>query len=45
MFDQLKPILQNGERVVVFKNQRWSEADQKKQPLYRVLKSTRKGKD
>ncbi|HLC89531.1 MAG TPA: hypothetical protein VJG65_01065 [Patescibacteria group bacterium] len=35
----------NGVRVVAFKNQRWSEADQKKQPLYHILKSTPKGKD
>ena len=30
-----------GQRVVVFKNKRWSEEEQKKQPLYHVLQSTR----
>jgi len=31
----------NGQRVVVFKNKRWSEEEAKKQPLYHVLQSTR----
>lgn len=34
----------NGERVVVFKNKRWTEAEAKKQPLYHVLVSTFKKK-
>jgi len=34
----------NGQRVSVFKNKRWSEADEKKQPLYHVLVSTAKKK-
>ena len=31
-----------GQRVAVFKNQKWSEAEQKKQPLYHVLASIAK---
>ncbi|MBU1164859.1 hypothetical protein KKA15_04860 [Patescibacteria group bacterium] len=34
----------NGKRVVVFKNNRWSEEDAKKQPLYHILESTLKSK-
>jgi len=34
----------NGVRVVVFKNKKWSEAEQKKQPLYHILESTLKSK-
>ena len=34
----------NGERVVAFKNKRWSEAEAKKQPLYQILLSTYKKK-
>lgn len=34
----------NGQRVVVFKNKRWNEAEQKKQPLYHILQSTLKSK-
>ena len=28
-----------GQRVVVFKNKKWNETDQKKQPLYHILPS------
>jgi len=30
----------NGKRVSVFKNKKWTEAEEKKQPLYHVLLST-----
>ena len=30
----------NGQRVSVFKNKKWSETEEKKQPLYHVLLST-----
>lgn len=33
-----------GKRVAVFKNKKWTEAEEKKQPLYHVLLSTLKGK-
>ena len=36
--------LLNGQRVVVFKNKKWTESDEKKQPMYHVLKSTVKAK-
>jgi hypothetical protein len=32
----------NGQRVVVFKNKKWTEDDKKKQPLYHILVSTLK---
>jgi len=34
----------SGQRVAVFKNRKWSEAEEKKQPLYHILQSTLKGK-
>ncbi|OGY43499.1 MAG: hypothetical protein A3J62_04160 [Candidatus Buchananbacteria bacterium RIFCSPHIGHO2_02_FULL_38_8] len=34
----------NGQRVSVFKNKKWSEEEQKKQPLYHILLSTLKSK-
>ncbi len=33
-----------GQRVVAFKNKKWSEADAKKQPLYHVLQAAAKRK-
>lgn len=33
----------NGQRMVVFKNKRWSEAEAKKQPLYHILQAVAKG--
>ena len=35
----------NGQRVSVFKNKKWSKAEQEKQPLYRILASIAKGKE
>jgi len=34
----------SGQRVVAFKNKRWSETDKKTQPLYHVYPSIRKAK-
>lgn len=34
----------NGKRVSVFKNKKWTEAEEKKQPLYHVLLSTTRTK-
>ena len=34
----------NGQRVVAFKNKKWREGEEKKQPMYHILKSTVKSK-
>ncbi|OGY45625.1 MAG: hypothetical protein A3A24_01750 [Candidatus Buchananbacteria bacterium RIFCSPLOWO2_01_FULL_46_12] len=35
----------DGQRVVGFKNKKWSEAEQKKQPLYQLYRSIKQVKE
>ena len=35
----------NGQRVVVFKNKKWTEKEGEKQPMYHVLEALSKGKN